>query len=218
MHSVVMNRRDFVKGTVASGIVCAGWQTRNQGGHAEVELIKRYKDAGFKVIYRALHTTTAELLEAEDAGADIVIASGWGQGGCNTMYKISLASMLNECKPLISIPLMASGCMAGHARGQHRRPVRERERCRERHHERQDLPGNRQRDWFRLGVRPQHVTSRGPGVRRRLLQATPPHSPTPANPPAPPWPPCIPQYDGPWGSSCPFDIPDTVESQPARRR
>lgn len=92
-------------------VVIMGMQTKAEGSHAEVDLIRKYKDAGMKVIYRALHTTPGELVEAQDAGADIVIASDWGAGGCNTETMVTLRSMLRACRPLLDIPLMGAGCI-----------------------------------------------------------------------------------------------------------
>ncbi len=92
-------------------VVMMGMKTKAEGNHAEVDMIRRYKDTGITVVYRALHTTPGELVEAQEAGADIVIASGWGAGGCNTETMITLRSMLKACRPQITIPLMGAGCI-----------------------------------------------------------------------------------------------------------
>lgn len=77
----------------------------------DTETIKLLKDNGFTVMYRDVNTTVPALVAAQDAGADIVIASGYGQGGHMTETRITLASMLAEAKPQITVPLMASGCI-----------------------------------------------------------------------------------------------------------
>lgn len=77
----------------------------------DTDTIKALKDNGFTVMYRDVNTTVPALVAAQDAGADIVIASGYGQGGHMTETRITLASMLAEAKPQITVPLMASGCI-----------------------------------------------------------------------------------------------------------
>ena len=77
----------------------------------DTDTIKNLKDNGFTVIYRDVNTTVPALVAAQDAGADIVVASGYGQGGHMTETRITLATMLTEARPQITVPLMASGCI-----------------------------------------------------------------------------------------------------------
>ena len=75
------------------------------------DTIKKLKDNGFIVIYRDVNTTVPMLKQAEEAGADILIASGYGMGGHAPESRITLSSMLAEARPEISAPLMAAGCI-----------------------------------------------------------------------------------------------------------
>lgn len=77
----------------------------------DTDTIKNLKDNGFTVIYRDVNTTVPALVAAQDAGADIVVASGYGQGGHMTETRITLVTMLTEARPQITVPLMASGCI-----------------------------------------------------------------------------------------------------------
>lgn len=77
----------------------------------DTDAIKNLKDNGFTVIFRDVNTTVPALVAAQDAGADIVVASGYGQGGHMTETRITLATMLTEARPQITVPLMVSGCI-----------------------------------------------------------------------------------------------------------
>lgn len=88
-----------------------GQGTKETDYAVDTDTIKNLKDNGFTVIYRDVNTTVPALVAAQDAGADIVVASGYGQGGHMTETRITLASMLAEAKPQITVPLMASGCI-----------------------------------------------------------------------------------------------------------
>ena len=73
--------------------------------------IKALKDQGFTVIYRDVNPTVAAMLQAQDAGADIIIASGYGQGGHATETRITLSSLLSEARSQVTVPLVAGGCI-----------------------------------------------------------------------------------------------------------
>lgn len=88
-----------------------GQGTKETDYAVDTDTIKLLKDNGFTVLYRDVNTTVPALVAAQDAGADIVIASGYGQGGHMTETRITLTSMLAEAKPQVTVPLMASGCI-----------------------------------------------------------------------------------------------------------
>lgn len=81
----------------------------------DVDGIKALKDEGFTVIFRDVSPTVEAMVKAQDAGADVIIASGYGQGGHMTETRITLASMLAEAKPQITVPLVAGGCIVDRA-------------------------------------------------------------------------------------------------------
>ena len=98
------------------GVVFILGQGSSDNGYAvDTETIARLKEQGFTVLYRDVNTTVPALLAAQEAGADIVIASGYGQGGHMPETRITLSSMLAEARPQISVPLVASGCIVDRA-------------------------------------------------------------------------------------------------------
>ncbi len=49
--------------------------------NVDADGIKKAKDAGFTVIFRDVNCTVEAVLKAEEAGADIIVLSGYGNGG-----------------------------------------------------------------------------------------------------------------------------------------
>lgn len=88
-----------------------GMGTSENGYAVDVDTIKYLKEQGFTVLFRDVNPTVPAMITAQDAGADIIIASGYGQGGHITETRITLSSMLAEARPQIAVPLVASGCI-----------------------------------------------------------------------------------------------------------
>ncbi|MCR4850662.1 MAG: nitronate monooxygenase [Lachnospiraceae bacterium] len=84
-------------------------------GALDTEQIKEWKDAGFKVIYRDMYPTVASAKAAEEAGVDVIVATGCDEGGgmpveaTGTMVKTALMA------DAVSIPVLAAGGIVNEA-------------------------------------------------------------------------------------------------------
>lgn len=74
--------------------------------------IKKAKDAGFIVIFRDVNCTVEAALKAQEAGADIIIMSGYGNGGHMPESRVTINSIMAEAQGKFHVPLMCSGCIA----------------------------------------------------------------------------------------------------------
>lgn len=92
-------------------IFLLGMGSVDNGYAVDTATIQMLKEQGFIVMFRDVNCTVPAMVAAQEAGADIVIASGYGQGGHMTETRITLASMLAEARPQITVPLVASGCI-----------------------------------------------------------------------------------------------------------
>lgn len=77
--------------------------------------IKKAKDAGFTVIFRDVNCTVEAALKAQEAGADIIILSGYGNGGHMPESRVTISSLMAEAQGKFTVPLMCSGCIATRA-------------------------------------------------------------------------------------------------------
>ena len=77
--------------------------------------VKEWKKAGFKVIYRDMYPTVASARAAQEAGVDILVATGCDEGGgmpaeaTGTMVKIALIA------EAVDIPVLAAGGIVNEA-------------------------------------------------------------------------------------------------------
>jgi enoyl-[acyl-carrier protein] reductase II len=71
--------------------------------------LRKLKDAGFKILYRDINPTLDSLLAAEDAGVDVLIATGYEAGGHMPVSKIGLISLVQEVRDKVKAPLAAAG-------------------------------------------------------------------------------------------------------------
>lgn len=71
--------------------------------------LKRLKAHGIKVIYRDLSPTVDKLVEAEKAGVDALIVTGYEAGGHMSDYKISTLSLVPQITSRVKIPVLAAG-------------------------------------------------------------------------------------------------------------
>ncbi|MBE6383773.1 MAG: nitronate monooxygenase [Lentisphaerae bacterium] len=79
-------------------------------GDVKKELFDEIKSRGIKIVYRSLNPSPAEAAFAEECGADIVVATGFDEGG--TLPNMTLGTF--SIVPLIvdavkSVPVMAAG-------------------------------------------------------------------------------------------------------------
>lgn len=89
-----------------------GLGTKDNDYAVDTEGIKKLKDAGFTVIFRDVNCTVDAMVKAQEAGADIIIASGYGNGGHMSETRVTLPTIIAEAREKITVPLMASGCIA----------------------------------------------------------------------------------------------------------
>ena len=73
------------------------------------EFIRDFKKAGKVCIYRDANPVASSFKWAEDAGADIVIATGIECGGHLSDYRVGLPNIMQIAKEAVSIPVVASG-------------------------------------------------------------------------------------------------------------
>lgn len=92
-------------------IFLLGMGSSEDGYAVDTATIAMLKENGFIVMFRDVNCTVPAMVAAQEAGADIVIASGYGAGGHMTETRITLASMLAEARPQITVPLVAAGCI-----------------------------------------------------------------------------------------------------------
>ena len=84
-------------------------------GALDAEQIREWKQAGFTIIYRDMYPTVASAKAAEQAGVDILVATGCDEGGgmpveaTGTMVKTALMS------EAVSIPVLAAGGIVNEA-------------------------------------------------------------------------------------------------------
>lgn len=84
-------------------------------GTIDADQIREWKEAGFKVIYRDMYPTVASAKAAEEAGVDILVATGCDEGGgmpveaTGTMVKTALIA------EVVSIPVLAAGGIVNEA-------------------------------------------------------------------------------------------------------
>ena len=72
-------------------------------------LIADMKDNGLTVIYRQSNPTVKGALEAEKAGADIVVATGYDEGGGMPKVPVGTMTMTEVIAEAVSVPVLAAG-------------------------------------------------------------------------------------------------------------
>ena len=75
-------------------------------------LIKKFKDNDIKIIYRALNPSIENAKYAEEIGADILVATGFDEGGTVPDKVIGTFSIIPMIADVVSIPVMAAGGIA----------------------------------------------------------------------------------------------------------
>lgn len=73
------------------------------------EIVKPLKDNDIKIIYRSLNPTVSEAQEAEEHGADIIIATGFDEGGTVPRQVIGTFNIVPTIVDAVSIPVLAAG-------------------------------------------------------------------------------------------------------------
>lgn len=75
-------------------------------------LVKRFKDNHIKTIYRALNPSVENALYAERIGVDILVATGFDEGGTVPDKIIGTFSIVPMISDAVNIPVMAAGGIA----------------------------------------------------------------------------------------------------------
>lgn len=78
-------------------------------GDINTEAIKHLKELGLTVIYRALDPTIENSKQAEALGVDIIVATGFDEGGGMPSKSIGTFSIVPIIADSVSIPVMAAG-------------------------------------------------------------------------------------------------------------
>ena len=71
--------------------------------------LKRLKEHNIRVIYRDLSPTVDKLVEAEKAGVDALIVTGYEAGGHMSDHKISTLSLVPQITASVKVPVIAAG-------------------------------------------------------------------------------------------------------------
>jgi Dioxygenases related to 2-nitropropane dioxygenase len=75
----------------------------------EVEEVKNLKNEGFTIIYRDLNPTVESAKNIEAAGADIIIATGYDEGGGVPSHAIGTMTIVPLIADAVKIPILAAG-------------------------------------------------------------------------------------------------------------
>ena len=75
----------------------------------EVEEVKNLKKEGFTIIYRDLNPSVESAKNIEAAGADIIIATGYDEGGGLPSHSIGTMTIVPLIADAVNIPVLAAG-------------------------------------------------------------------------------------------------------------
>lgn len=78
-------------------------------GNIAPEEYKQWKRDGFTLIVREMNPTVRGAIEAEKAGADIIVATGCDEGGCMPVLTTGTIAAVALFKDAVSIPILAAG-------------------------------------------------------------------------------------------------------------
>ncbi|MFD1178391.1 NAD(P)H-dependent flavin oxidoreductase [Paenibacillus puldeungensis] len=78
-------------------------------GVANEKDIKRLKELGFTIVFRELHPTVSGAKAAERAGADIIVATGFDEGGSTPNIPVGTMTVVPMIVDAVNIPVMATG-------------------------------------------------------------------------------------------------------------
>lgn len=78
-------------------------------GEVNTKEIKMLKEHGLTVILRAMYPTVENSVAAEAAGADIIVATGFDEGGSAPINPIGTMSIVPMIADAVKVPVMAAG-------------------------------------------------------------------------------------------------------------
>lgn len=76
------------------------------------DLFNAFREAGIRILFRALDPTPENAREAERLGADIIIATGFDEGGTVPTKTIGTFSITPQIAQAVRVPVMAAGGIA----------------------------------------------------------------------------------------------------------
>ncbi|WP_411809393.1 nitronate monooxygenase [Bacillus haynesii] len=71
--------------------------------------MKKLKDLGFTVVFRESNPTVEGARDAEKAGADIIIATGFDEGGSTPFNPVGTMTIVPLIVDAVNIPVLATG-------------------------------------------------------------------------------------------------------------
>lgn len=78
-------------------------------GDADPEVFERIKAAGKRILHRPLEPTSQAMQEAERLGADVLVATGYDEGGVIPARPIGTFTIVPAMVDAVSIPVLAAG-------------------------------------------------------------------------------------------------------------
>lgn len=75
----------------------------------EAEQVKSLKEEGFTIIYRDINPSVESAKQIEKAGADIIIATGYDEGGGLPSHTIGTMTIVPLISDAVNIPVLAAG-------------------------------------------------------------------------------------------------------------
>ena len=84
-------------------------------GALDANQVKKWKDMGFKVIYRDMYLTVASAKAAEAAGVDVLVATGCDEGGGMPVEATGTIVKTALMVDAVSIPVLAAGGIVNEA-------------------------------------------------------------------------------------------------------
>ncbi|MCR5449350.1 MAG: nitronate monooxygenase [Solobacterium sp.] len=84
-------------------------------GTLDKDQIREWKEAGFKVIYRDMSPTVASAKAAEEAGVDILVATGCDEGGGMPIEETGTIVKTAIIADAVNIPVLAAGGIVNEA-------------------------------------------------------------------------------------------------------
>ncbi len=81
-------------------------------GWLDKEIYAKFKQAGIKIICRLPNPNLADSLKAEELGADILVLTGFDEGGTLPMKEVGSFNVLAEFVGKVDLPMMLAGGIA----------------------------------------------------------------------------------------------------------
>ncbi|POH05561.1 NAD(P)H-dependent flavin oxidoreductase [Fructilactobacillus lindneri] len=110
VNLMVSSSDDFIyPNQVFETALAAGVRTFVLSGFLNTELIKKVKKSGSKLIVREMNSTVSGAKEAEKLGADVIVATGYDEGGVIPTTGFGTFTTVPRIVDAVSIPVIAAG-------------------------------------------------------------------------------------------------------------